>query len=236
MQELKFVHGRVICSVNLEGKNSHRFANGTVIRLERNYDNFNKRQTQPVNAIVIDAEHIPAGAEVLISHNSTHDTNRIFDYKPLSGDDIASDVKYFSLPESECFLWRMGSDEWKPLPPFATALRVFKPYTGILSGIDHHKLKDILFVTSGKLQGKVVKTLRGCDYVCIFQDDGREKNIIRFRPFGDKENKREQEAIATLNDETEMVRKGELLIGLSSSTAKKLNYDSKAIKEAHKAS
>ncbi len=224
MNELKTVFGRIVVAIDLEGKNSHKFADGTVIRIERQYDNFNKRQTQPINAIVIDAEFIPKGAEILISHNSTHDVNRIFDYVPLSGKDIASDIKYYSLPESECFLWRTGTDEWQPISPFATALRVFKPYNGALSGIDHEKLKDTLYVTSGKLKGKVVKTVKAADYECVFQENnGQERRIIRFRPYGDEQTKREEEAIAVLHEETKQVIEGKLLIGLTSSDCQSLN-------------
>lgn len=222
--ELKAVSGRVIVSVDLEGKNSHKFANGTVIRIERQVDNFNKRQTEPVNAIVIDAEHIPKGAEILIGHNALHDVNRIFDYKPLSGEEVASDIKYYSLPESECFFWRTGTGEWKPIPPYETALRVFKPYTGALSNIPHQQLKDTLYVTSGELKGQVTKTVKAADYEIIFNNEkGQEERKIRFRPFGDEKNNREEEAVAILGKETEMINKGLLLIGLSVSDCKPLN-------------
>lgn len=221
--ELKAVSGRVVCSINLEGKNQHTFSNGVTIRLERQYDNFNSRETQPVNGIVIDAEHIPQGAEVLIGHNSAHDVNRIFDYTNLSGEEVASDVKYYSIPESECFLWRMGTGEWQPTNSFATALRVFRPYEGSLEGIGHQQLKDILYCTSGELKGKVVSTLKACDYEIIFQNEkGQEERKIRFRPLGDDETKREPEAIAILLHETKQVEYGVLLVGISPSDAKPL--------------
>lgn len=224
MNELKSVSGRIVVSVDLQLKNSHKFSDGTTIRIERQFDNFNKRETEPANAIVIDAEHIPAGAEILINHNSTHDVNRIFDYKNLSGEEIASDIKYYSLPESECFLWRMGDGEWNPIPPFETALRVFKPYTGLLSGIEPTKVIDTLFVTSGDLNGKVVKTLKASDYECVFQENnGRERRIIRFRPYGDEKSNREPEAIAILNEATEKVNHGQYIVGLTPSDAKPIN-------------
>ena len=67
----------------------------------------------------------------------------------------------------------------------------------------------------------MVKTLVACDYQIIYQGkNGREENLIRFRPMGDPKNKREEEAIAILNDETKKVLSGEYLIGFTTSDAK----------------
>jgi hypothetical protein len=220
---LKHTHGRVVVSVDMEFKNSHQFEDGTVIRLERQYNEFNQRITQPVNAIVISADNIPSGAQILIAHNCTHDTNKIFDYKNLSGEEIASDVKYFSIPESDCFLWKDNDGEWKPCGVYETALRVFKPYRGIMEGIEPEIIKNTLYVTSGEYKGLVVRTLVACDYEVIFQgDEGREERIIRFRPNGDEAEKREPEAICIDNEKTELVNEGELLVGLSISDCKSI--------------
>jgi hypothetical protein len=70
--------GRVIIKINLESKNTHTFADGTKIRLERQYDNFNMRYVKPVNAEVVSSKYIPEGSEILIHHNATHDTYRLF--------------------------------------------------------------------------------------------------------------------------------------------------------------
>jgi hypothetical protein len=86
---------KVIIKVDLESKNRHTFKDGTKIRLERIYDNFNMRYVKPVNGIVVNAKDIPEGAEILIHHNSTHDTYKIFNYqKPTT--EASSDVQYFS--------------------------------------------------------------------------------------------------------------------------------------------
>ena len=65
------VEGRVVISVDLESKNSHTFSDGTKIRLEREYNNLNQRETKPVNAIVIDGEDIESGSQILIHPNVT---------------------------------------------------------------------------------------------------------------------------------------------------------------------
>ena len=117
---LKHTVGRVIVVVNTEYKNYTKL-NDTTIRLERQYNNLNRRETEPVNAIVISAENIPKGAEVLIHHNALHDTNRIFGAEKLTDGESSSDVKYYSIKENECFLWRIDKSEWNPCTVFETS-------------------------------------------------------------------------------------------------------------------
>lgn len=221
---LKNVEGKVIIEIDLESKNSHRFEDGTVIRLERGYNNLNKRETQATNAFVISADNIPSGVEILIHPNAAIESNKIYSYKKLSGENLDSNIQYFSIPEDQCFIWKDENDNWLPLFPYETALRVFEPYTGVFDGIQPTMLKDTLFVTSGSLKGKVVKTLQACDYEIIFQDiTGKEAQIIRFRPNGDEKTKREPEAIAILEEMTTKVKKGKMLVGISVTDAKPLN-------------
>lgn len=221
MNKITAPKGKVIVMVDMEFKNQHTFVTGETIRLERQYNNLNKRETEPVNATVIDGEGIPHGAELLINHNSTHDTNRFFDYEKLSGTAIASGIRHFAIPISDCFFWRMNGGEWNPCGPFATALRVFEPYNGLIEGILPKKVSDTLYVTSGRLKGQVVKTLKACDYEIVFRDTqtGQEGRIIRFRPDGDEQSKREAEAIALLHEHTEKVNAQNLYVGLHPSDA-----------------
>lgn len=220
---LKHTEERIIVSINMEYKNSVTFEDGTKIRLERKYDCFDQKYKQPVNATVISAENIPAGSEIIIHHNCTDEVNRILNYNPLSGIDIASDIKYFSISENDAFAWR-NEDQWMPLPGFDFAYRVFKPYMGILQGIESTLIKDVLYVYTGEYAGKVCCTLKSCDYQLIFQDvTGREKNIIRFRSAENPKNKRECEVIAIHDEYTKQVLDGRLHVGLTKSDAKPLN-------------
>lgn len=222
---LKYVEGKIIVSCDLEKKNSHTFSHGQVIRIERKYNEFNRRITEPTNATVISAEHIPEGSEVLLSHNSLHDTNKIFNYESFSGQSQASDIKYFSVPEYECYAWREPGGEFKPMKGYQFGLRVFKPYLGVLTGIEPETIKDVLYATTGDLKGKIVHTVKSADYEIVFQgDDGKEANIIRFRHSDDEELDRE-EVIAIDHNLTEQYDNGELLIGIDLKTAKtKIEY------------
>jgi hypothetical protein len=213
---LKHTHGRVIISVDMESKNSHTFQNGQKIFIGRQFNNFNRRETHPVNAFVIDAENIPAGSEILIHPNSTQDSYKIFNF-----DDELSDVRYYSIPEQECYLWKDG-ENWMPLKGYATGLRVFVPYKGIIDGIPNDLIKNVLYITSGEFKGKVVQTLKSCDYEIIFMGaKGVEERVIRCRHFEDEWNERE-EIVGVDEYLTEQVNKGELLIGISEDKSKTL--------------
>lgn len=215
---LKHVEGRVIVKVDLDSKDSWTFQDGTRIEYKRRFNNFKVGETNPVNAHVISGEGMTKGAEILIHPNAVHDSNKINNYK-----DSSDTIKYYSIHPDMCFAWHDGND-WQPLEPFAFALRVFKPYEGLIAGIEPKQLKDTLYVTTGELKGKVVKTLVACDYEIIFQNkEGREGRLIRFRPFGEEKSKREEEAIAIMDGLTKEVSRGTLLIGLTNSDAKPLN-------------
>lgn len=219
---IKHAHGRIIVKVWMEEKNFHKFENGLTIRIERKYDNFNRRHTEPVQGEVMSAEHIPTGASIVFHHNSLHDSNRIFNYKPLSGNDVASDVRYFSITELEAYLWKLDEEDWQPVKGFATGLRVYEPYKGILHGIPPKLIKDTLLITSGLLKGKVVMTVKAADYELIFQDKGRERKVIRIR-HDDAEDIEREEVQLIRNDLTEKMNNGELLAGLTNSDAKPIN-------------
>jgi len=219
--KLKAPSNRVIIKVDLESKNSHTFKDGTKIKLERVYDNFNMRYVKPVNAEVVDAKDIPTGAEILIHHNATHDTYKIFNYqRPTT--EASSDIQYFSIPIEECFMWREGKGSiWNALNNFVTALRIFKPYNGMLEGIEPEVMNNKLYITSGELKGRAVNTVISSDYEIIYQnDDGTEGRIIRLRYYPDGNDRNE---IIAINDNmTALIENGDLWVGYSKSDAKQL--------------
>lgn len=215
---LKHTFGRVIVKVDTQSKNYHSFGNGLTIRRERNFNEFNRRITQPSNAIVISGEGIDKGSEILISHNSIHDTNRIFDYRNDS-----PDIHYLSIPEYDCFAWRDKNGVMQPMKNYEFGLRIYRPYTGRISFITPVLLKDVLYITTGSLKGKVVHTLKASDYEIVFQDlDGQEGNLIRFRHSDDDTFDREE--VQAINHElTEQVNSGILFVGITEKDCKNIN-------------
>jgi hypothetical protein len=222
---LKHVEGRVVVKVDMMAKNHTKFESGLVIRRERQFNEFNRRITQPTNCIVISAENIEKNAEILVEHNALHETNRINDYKNKFESEETDRIRYYSISTFECLAWRKDS-EWKPVEGFEFGLRIFKPYEGIMLGVEPTQIKDTLWVTSGEYKGHAVRTLVGCDYQIIFNESfGIESNLIVFRPEGDEKRGLESEAIALMNDITEKVKSGEYLVGYTIKDAKPLVPD-----------
>lgn len=224
MSLLKHVKGKVLVKADKEQKNHFTFANGLTIRIERDYNNLDRSYTQQIFGIVVDAESIPKDAMLLFHFNALHDSYKVFNHSSLSGEEIASGVNLYSIPERQCYLWKMvGDPDWNPCKDYEIAERVFEPYTGILHGIEPTKIKDCLFVKTGELKGKVVRTLKACDAALIFRNEkGVDETIIRFRPFGSIEDQREEEAIAIDDHLTDKYYSGELLTGITSSDAKSI--------------
>jgi len=221
--KLTHTTGRIIIKMDTEKKNWHQFEDGTKIRLERKYDNFNRRHTEPINAIVVSAENIPEDSEILIHHNANHETNLIHNYQSLSGKAQADSIRYYSISESDAFVWRNGG-EWMPLPGYDFALRVFKPYTGPLEGIEPELVKNTLYMTTGEYNGLICHTIRAVDYEIIFQDtNNRESRLIRVRTNGDEKAKREEEIVCINHNLTKELNEGRLYVGLDKSTAKPIN-------------
>jgi hypothetical protein len=220
---MKHVEGQIVIKINHEYKRSHKFDDGTVIKLERGWNNLDCRDKNETNGIVISGKDIPSGAECLVHHNATHETYRITNHDELSGQKIADRIEYYSIPEDQLFFWRKDTPEWNVIEGYATGLRVFKPYKGILHGIEPTKIKDTLYVTSGELKGQVCHTLKAADYEIIFQDlDGREHRVIRFRHSDTQEIDRE-ELTCISHYLTEELEKGNLMIGLTPADCKLLH-------------
>ena len=192
---MKHTKGRIIVKADKDGKNWHTFSDGKKIRLEREYDNLDRKHTSQVLGEVVSAEYVPTGALILFHHNAIHPVNQIFNHSQLSGEEIASKVEVFSFREDECYLWKMPNEkEWKPLNGFATAFRVFIPYFGSFEGVFPEKIKEVLYITSGNLKGKACRYLKASDMPLIFNnDEGVEDTIIRVRHFeGEHLNEREE--------------------------------------------
>jgi hypothetical protein len=220
---LLHVEGRVIVRIDLNVKEKHVFEGGLEIIYNRKFDCFDRKHTEATQGEVVSAEHIPQGATVLLHHNATHDVYKIFDYQKLGDEEAINDIFYYSIPENQCYLWRIEEgDNWHPTKGFETALRIFEPYKGLIQNIEPKLLKQKLFITSGEFKNKAVITERAADYEIVFQDNGKENKIIRLR--GTESDR--CEIIAVDHYTTEKIMNGELLVGidLKEVTKKMLQY------------
>ena len=217
---MKHLEKRVVVKMDMSSKARYRFANGQEIIMERDTDNMNYRYKQPVNAEVVSAEGIPAGVKILIHHHGVQPTYQIFDHGELSGDNETSQIKYFSIPEEACYVWQDKSGRWNPLKDFATGLRVFKAYSGVLHGVAPIPIKNTLYITSGIFEGKIVRTLKAADYEIIFMNDqGRDESIIRCRYHEDDPDHIRNEIIAIDEDLTKKLKNGSILVGITPNDA-----------------
>lgn len=220
---LKHVEDKVVIKIDPESKNSWMFNNGQSIRLERQWNNLNRRETEPVNAWVVSAENIKEGSEILIHPNAVTESYRIYNYAPLSGEGIAGRWRHYGIPEDMCYLYREG-ERWLPLKGYVVGQRVFEPYKGIIEGIEPTQIKNVLYIESGELAGNVVQTLKASDYEIIFQGtNGQEQRIIRCRHFPDDPDNERQEIVAIRHDLTDRVNAGLLYVGLHASSSKRVN-------------
>lgn len=218
--ELVAIENRIVTKVDMNGKNSHTFSSGLKIIMERNYNNLDKKHTAITQGEVIDGGNIPKGSIILFHHNASHPVNQLYNItNQLSGEDIATDIRFFAIPEAMCYAYHNG-EKWMPMNGYEFGLRVFRPYLGVLQGIAPKWIKDTLYVTTGKLEGKIVHTQRACDYELIFNDfNGQEKRLIRFRHFEDEHNERE-EVVAISHELTKQMEEEKIWVGLNSTNAK----------------
>lgn len=217
-------YNRIIVSIDAKYKERTSF-NGTTLNLKRNVNNFDKKYTAPTNAIVISHSELPVGAELLCHHNTHHDTYRIFNYEQISGDNISNETQVYSIPETEVYAWRKGNNEWQPMKGFEFSLRIFKPYTGFLTGIKPTLQKQKLFITTGEYKNTAIICARASDYEIVYNDEnGKEQRLIRLRHFQEPNNIRE-EILGIDKQATRQILNNELLIGLNEFDAKTLNYE-----------
>ena len=82
---LKAAQGRILLKVDPDFKNNYSLTKDVTIRLERNVENLNHRETMPVQGICMeDRPNVSREAMVIVNHNSFHPSNQVFDYDGLT--------------------------------------------------------------------------------------------------------------------------------------------------------
>lgn len=214
-QTLKATKANVLIEVDMDNKTKYRFDNGTEIFISRGH-NYNLREDAASVGKVLSAEKIPKGSMVLIHHNATQDSYKIFN---LGKDNV------FSVPNDQVFLFNDGSG-WQPNDNFLITYRIFRRYKGLILGVEPERVEGRLYVIKGKidddsepLDGKVAIVTPNSDYEIIFHENGKSKSIIRTRS---------REILAEDVEMTTEVNKGdytsEYIIGNNSKDAQPLNY------------
>jgi hypothetical protein len=212
---------RVLIAVDLKYKDRVLLGeSGVVLERPRDYDNLNHRETKISQGWVVNSDYLPIGSEVLVSHNSFHDTNRLF------GLDIEIEllnIGVYAVPKMETYCYKYGSKKWNACEGFLLGMKLFEPYNGIIEGIEPKEIKRTLFVTSDcKLKHKVVDTVNAAVLPIVFNDEDFNEIIInRIRHFPNESDNVREEVLCINQEKTKKVLKGELLIGNNKSDCKK---------------
>lgn len=220
---MKALRNRALIKMNLKQNAKYAFDSGVVIDLEHGF-NFNLREDRGTKGYIIDGCGLPEGTEVLVHYLSSEPQYLVSNEEILTEEEKTEGYKVFAIPEDNVFIYMDKNGEWKPCKEFLITTRIYKPYTGIMVGVEPQLVTNRMYVISGSddwddeqndLSGKVLVTLDHADYEIIFYSkDNKEGRIIRTRT-------REIQAV----DEflTKKVKKGEYIIGRSPSEAKTLN-------------
>lgn len=219
----KALKGYVI--IKMDTRQRERFRLGgtdIVLDISRGF-NWNLREDRPALAEIIDGENLPKGTDVLVNYLAIEPVYEILEEEILTKHEKQQGVKIFSIPNDMCFAY-FDKGEWRPCKEYLLTMRIFKPYTGKLAGIEPTLVKNRMYVFKGfsegenetkvDLGGKVAVTLDWCDYQIVWTDrNNKEQNLIRTR---------DREIIGTDDGLLKELKKEKYLMGLTAKTAKTL--------------
>jgi len=215
--------GSVIIKIDTRQKERYSLGGGLILEIQKGY-NFNLREDRPSLAEIIDGAYFPSGTDILINYLALEPIYEITDENILTKQEKEQGYKIFSIPEDMCFAY-FHEEEWHPCKEYLITLRVYKPYTGMIIGMPPTLVKNIMYVVKGfsegtekdkvDLSGKVAVTLDWADYEIIWHNkNSKEERLIRTR---------DREVIGIDKDALKKIKKGEYIIGISPTTATKLN-------------
>ncbi len=219
----KAIGKNILLKIQTKNKEIYNLTEDAQIEISKGF-NFNRREDYPSYGVVIDAQKIPAGAEVLVHHNSTEEAYRVPDYNFLTEQEKLDGWKVFTIDRDMVFVYRTDGKDWLPCEDFLITKRLFTPYKGKIAGVGNQRVKNRLFVVRGNdvwdeketdLTGKVMVVTENSDYEIIFHNhEHREERLIRTRH-------RELQAI----DEglTKKLKKGLVYLGLNETDCKPIN-------------
>jgi len=213
MINAKALFGSILIKVNTTNKEKYNLTKDIQIKIERGYD-FNQRIDRPALVEVIDGGGIPAGSMGLVNYLSFEKTYEVNSNGLLTKEELKEGYKIYSIPEDMCFAY-FHNDEWLPCKDLYLTLRVYKPYKGMMIGIEPEVLKDRLYCLKGQYAGKVMIVTLHSDYEIIWHnDENREERLIRTM---------DREIMAIDDGMTKDLKKGKYLIGYSVNDCKVLN-------------
>lgn len=222
---MKHLNEKILIKLDTTQKEKLEWVGGGVLKIERNF-NFNLREDRSSLAIVISGDGLPTGANILVHHLSGEPMYLIDDPELLTKEETKEGYKVFSIPKDNAYFYQdPETKEWECCRYFLQSKRIYEPYNGVLTGIEHQLIKNRLYIVKGKVEedgmvddvsGKCCIVTPYSDYEIIYHDaEHKQGSLIRTRS---------REITAVDEGLTKRVLNGELLIGHSPKDAKPLNY------------
>jgi hypothetical protein len=227
------LNNRIVIKVDTDYRTRYKLTDTIELQMVRNVEQFDERMKNPVNATVIAGRGLTEGMELLLSHHSVHEVNRLTDTGLDSLD--TPNIKYYSVPEGDVYMYRDAYNPedvcngWRAyssleydsesdqfvMTDILIVKKVFRPKSTGLIWLPPVEIENKLFVVRGnRYEGKVLMTAQYCYYTIYYQEvTGKQCHISRM-----KDTHWEVEGIA--NDLTAGVVSGELLIGDTPEDAK----------------
>lgn len=219
---MRALRNKVLIRIDMTQKEKYSLGNGKTLHWQRGF-NFNLREDRATYGYVVDGNGMKEGTPVLVNYLSTEPSYAADNETILTEEEKKEGFRIRNIEADMIFCYFDG-EKWQPCKGFLITKRIFKPYNGLLVGIEHERIKGRLYVVKGfdeydgevtDLSGKVCCVTPHSDVELIWHDESsRERRLIRTM-------NREIEAID--NDMTEQVKNGELLVGVAHNYCSTLN-------------
>jgi hypothetical protein len=222
---MKSIKGCVIFKVDTKQKWKYNLTDDIQLHIEKNF-NFNLREDRCSRGYCINGDKIPFNAEILFHHLGSEPNYEVpYQHEFLTELEIHTGFKIFTVPEDMVFAYRTTEEgEWIPYKQFLITKRIFKAVNSSLSLAKFERVKNKLYVVSGKdewdgeetdLAGKVMMVTENSDYEIIFHDTkNKPQSVIRTRW---------RELLAIDESMTKDVKSAKYFVGLGENDCQPLN-------------
>jgi len=170
---------RVLVKVPMDLKEFYQLADDVKLFWPRWINNFDGREDNPVNGVVVNGEGLEEGVEVLLEHNATHESNEIFD----SDYPLEPNFKLFSVAVTEVLLWRYKYDKedklkgWQLYRNVMIVSNLFIHRKSIII-LEPEQIKNRVFVLRGQYENKALIVAKAVAYTIVYQEaNGRDAQI-----------------------------------------------------------
>ncbi len=219
---MKALYGSILVKLDTKQKEKYNLTKDVKIEIERGY-NFNLREDRASMGYIVEGGGLKEGDYCLLNYLALEQGYIIQDENILTKEEKKEGFKVLSVPKDMVFATSPDGKDWTPCKNFFLTLRIFKPYGGMILGVEPELVKEKLYVVKGfdeydgkktDLSGKVMCVTANSAYVIEWHNtENREEKLIRTMG---------RELLAIDHSMTDEVKKGNYLIGIETTDCKKL--------------